>query len=265
MGAQAVSLRTPLPWYGGKAIKCRRIAPHLPMRTCYVEPFGGMASVMLHRPPCAVELLNDRDGDVVNWWRTLRERPGELAHLVRFTALARDELAQALTDVDSDDPLIRAWAFSVIAIQGLGRSETPRQWRHTIGGVRTIYPNAVAADRIEAVAARMAHVQIENDDAIEVLERCIGRPGLVMYCDPPYRYADTRPYGAQVDHAVMVEALLAQPAESWIAVSGYPDDYPELTEAGWRTESWETVEHVNHQPRTETLWINQPDPQPAMF
>ena len=260
-----MSLRTPLPWYGGKAIKCRRIAPHLPQRTTYVEPFGGMASVLLHRPACPVELLNDRDGDVVNWWRTLRDRPAELAHMVNCTAIARDELADALANSDSDDPLTRAWAFSVIAIQGLGRSSTPRNWKYTISGVRTTYPSRVAAERIEAVADRIAHVQIENDDAIDVIDRCIKRPGLVMYCDPPYRYADNKPYGAAVDHEALVGVLLAQPSENFVAVSGYPDDYPELTEAGWRVEQWDTFEHINNEPRTETLWINQPDPQPSLF
>ena len=258
-------MRTPLPWYGGKAIKCRRIVPHLPMRTTYIEPFGGMASVMLHRPPCPVEMLNDRDADVVNWWRVLRERPAELAHMVQCTALARDELRIALAEADSDDPLHRAWAFSVIAIQGIVRSTTDRNWKYTISGVRTTYPNERVASRIASVAARIAHVQIENDDAIDVIDRCIKRPGLVMYCDPPYRYADNQPYGAAIDHEAMVEVLLAQPDENWVVVSGYPDDYPELTDAGWRTESWETVEHISGTPRTETLWINQPDPQLSLF
>ena len=168
-------------------------------------------------------------------------------------------------EADSDDPLHRAWAFSVIAIQGVGRPTTDRNWKYTISDVRTTYPNERVASRIASVAARIAHVQIENDDAIDVIDRCIKRPGLVMYCDPPYRYADNQCYGAAIDHEAMVEVLLAQPDENWVVVSGYPDDYPELTDAGWRTESCETFEHIGNTPRTETLWINQPDPQLSLF
>lgn len=260
-----MSLRTPLPWYGGKSIKCRWIAPHLPVWQSYVEPCFGMGSVMFHRPACPVELANDRDGAVVNWWQALRLHTDELVHMVRFTPLSRAVYAEALQAQHSADALTRAWAFSVIAIQGLGRSETPRQWKHTLSGTRTTYGNHVVADRIEAAAARLAHVQIDNDDATDVIGRVAGQSGVVMYVDPPYRYADTKPYGAQIDHEAMVEALLAQPADNFVAVSGYPDDYPELTAAGWRTESWDTFEHINNQPRTETLWINQPPKQPALF
>lgn len=42
----------------------------------YCEPFAGSAAVLLNRPPSPVETYNDLDGEVVNFFRVLREKRG---------------------------------------------------------------------------------------------------------------------------------------------------------------------------------------------
>ena len=70
--------RAALRYYGGKARLAPWIVAHLPPHGCYVESFGGAASVLLRKPPAPCVVYNDLDGEVVGFFRVLRERPGEL-------------------------------------------------------------------------------------------------------------------------------------------------------------------------------------------
>jgi DNA adenine methylase len=47
----------------------------LPPRECYVEVFAGAAWVLLGKEPSKVEILNDIDGEVVNFFRVVKEKP----------------------------------------------------------------------------------------------------------------------------------------------------------------------------------------------
>jgi len=84
-----------------------RIAPwvlqHFPPHTCYVEPFGGAAGVLLQKPRAYAEVYNDLDGDVVNFFRVLRdpEQRRELIEACALTPYARDEFDLAWKPTDS--------------------------------------------------------------------------------------------------------------------------------------------------------------------
>ena len=79
------------PYVGGKTILAEWIIDQLPSHTVYVEPFGGSASVLLNKPRSNVEVYNDLDGDVVQFFEVARERPDEL---------------ELFDDPDSTDPIL---------------------------------------------------------------------------------------------------------------------------------------------------------------
>ncbi|MGH7226409.1 MAG: DNA adenine methylase, partial [Gemmataceae bacterium] len=63
----------PFGWYGGKFSHLAWLLPLLPKCHHYCEPFAGSAAVLLNRPPSPIETYNDLDGEVVNFFRVLRE------------------------------------------------------------------------------------------------------------------------------------------------------------------------------------------------
>jgi DNA adenine methylase len=91
--------RAALRYYGGKARLAPWIVAHLPPHVCYVEPFGGAASVLLRKPPAPYEVYNDLDGEVVGFFRVLRERPDDLLHAIALTPFARAEVDAACAPV----------------------------------------------------------------------------------------------------------------------------------------------------------------------
>jgi DNA adenine methylase len=74
-------LQAPFPYFGGKS----RVAPEAWSRfghvANYVEPFAGSLAVLLARPDePGTETVNDLDGLLVNFWRSVATDPSEVAH-----------------------------------------------------------------------------------------------------------------------------------------------------------------------------------------
>lgn len=66
-------------YYGAKNGLLAELLPLLPASDHYCEPFAGSATVLLNRKPSPIETMNDLNGDLVNFFRVLRDQPGELA------------------------------------------------------------------------------------------------------------------------------------------------------------------------------------------
>ena len=60
-----------LPYIGGKNRLAKKIISLLPEHITYVEPFAGGAQVLFHKLPSEVEVLNDLDFDIVNFFRAM--------------------------------------------------------------------------------------------------------------------------------------------------------------------------------------------------
>ena len=125
-----------LSYYGGKRGygKAEWIASFLPHTpdSCYIEPFAGMAGVLLARAPVKTEILNDLNGRVINWWRAVRDEPEEFGRLLEFTPFSRAEYEWGLSAMDDESlpPLRRALAFHVVVDQCIvhGDSSGKASW-----------------------------------------------------------------------------------------------------------------------------------------
>ena len=89
-------------WYGGKYSHLDWLLPLLPPARQYCEPFGGSAAVLINRDPAEVETYNDLDGEVVNFFRVLRERKSELIESIGLTPFSREEFAIACKPASDD-------------------------------------------------------------------------------------------------------------------------------------------------------------------
>lgn len=84
-------LKAPFPYFGGKAMVADEVWQRLGDVPNYVEPFFGSGAVLLSRPHApGIETINDKDGFVSNFWRSVKLAPEQVAdeikRLARFQA-----------------------------------------------------------------------------------------------------------------------------------------------------------------------------------
>ena len=257
----------PLPWYGGKQRggKAEWIAGLLPWRkgSTYVEPFGGQMTILLRRSPVEIEIYNDLDGRIVNWWRMVRHERQELGRLIEGIPHSEKEFAWAKGKVDnsSASDLERASAFYILATQTIAQDMRNGGWKthyHTSGGSRTISCARWKAKRVDALCERIWDVQLFCRPAERILERVSGIDDAVIYADPPYRTACTSNYAVcELDSDSLSKLFLVQSGH--VAISGYNDEWDHL---GWQRHELEVRMMASiqrgtpHPQRTEVLWTN---------
>lgn len=175
----------PLPYIGGKNRLATKIISLLPEHTTYVEAFAGGAQVLFHKPPSNVEVLNDLDFDVVNFFRVCQWHYEELVRYLRFCLASRKlhEL-HVKTDPAVLTDIQRAGRFFYLQKNSFGGLILKQKFHYGV-----IQPSNYNLDRIPEVIGqahrRLARVQIESLPYEQVLER-YDRPSTVFYLDPPY-------------------------------------------------------------------------------
>lgn len=253
-----------------------RIAPwvlkHFPPHTCYVEPFGGAAGVLLQKPRAYADVYNDLDSDVVNFFRVLRdpEQRLELIEACALTPYARDEFDLAWKPADG--PVEQARRLAVRASMGFGsagatkgttgfRVDTKRAYG-TAQQIWQRYPENLAQ-----VGERFQGVLIENRPAIDVL-RAHDAPDTLHYADPPYVHATRcridgkagrgyRHEMSDADHAELLQVL--DGLAGMVVLSGYDTAlYRDVLGAGWTmsTTSARISAGRGGATRQEVIWMN---------
>src|SRR5258707_1347980 len=112
-------VKPPFTYFGGKLSIAERIMALLPPHGHYVEPFAGSLAVLLAKPLSPMETVNDLDGDLMGFWRVLRDRPADLERVCALTPHSRAEQAASYDREDCDD-LERARRVWVRLTQGRG-------------------------------------------------------------------------------------------------------------------------------------------------
>ena len=85
-------------WYGGKYSHLKWLLPLLPEASHFCEPFGGSAAVLINRAPSPVETYNDIDGEVVNFFRVLRNQREALVEAIGLTPFSRAEFEESISE-----------------------------------------------------------------------------------------------------------------------------------------------------------------------
>ncbi len=260
----------PFGWYGGKFSHLDWLLPLLPAAHHYCEPFAGSGAVLLNRPPSPVETYNDLDGEVVNFFRVLREQKETLTEAIGLTPFSREEFGLACTLEPDLAPLERARRFYVRARQvrtGLAQTATIGRWanckdtsRAGMSGVVSRWLGGVEA--LPQIAERLLRVQIENRPALDVIA-LYDAPGSVFYCDPPYLHetrGDSSAYGYEMtntQHEELADSLNS--VQGKVAISNYQCDlmdrlYP--APKWFKTTGLERTIHSTKDKRSEALWTN---------
>jgi DNA adenine methylase len=268
------TLKPPFAYFGGKTTLAPQIAALLPKHEHYVEPFAGSLAVLLAKKPSRAETVNDLDGDLVTFWRVLRDRPDELERRAMLTPHARAEQEAARTELASvSDELERARLTWVRLTQGRAHSMKDHTgwWRRAkVKGGRPIAQDLETfASRIPSAAQRLKRVSIECRDALDVVRDYGSEPSVCIYADPPY-LGTTRATNYRVEmldddaHRTFADAL--NECKASVVLSGYDSPlYAELFDGWHRKDLAAPTTLSGDTDRTEVLWSNRPIGTPDLF
>ena len=205
------------PWFGGKKHLARAIIGRIEAipHQCYAEPFVGMGGVFLRRrlKPKA-EVINDRNGEIVNLFRACREHPDELARQFRWVLSSRHEFRRLVAvEPDTLTDIQRAARFAYLQRLSFGGNPAHEATPGQMGSSAPHHPSRLRADRMQRLIAaaheRLQGVQVECLEWAAFIRR-YDRPWTLFYIDPPY-WGHENDYGKGIfsrgDFARMAEIL----------------------------------------------------------
>ena len=242
--AGAAVTRPPLRFYGSGWQRAAWSVGYMPAHSVYCEPCFGSASTLLHKPAAKLEIANDLDGRVINFFQVLRARPGELVEAINLTPWHEGEYRAALAV--ADDPLEDARRFFLTcwaSVRG-GPAAGPGdfRWQKKMTRRSAAVRDVANLGHLLQAAERLKNVQFLQRDALDVIGRMAGT-GALIYFDPPYLAStrvNRRGYRHEPAAAWHVEAAdLLRAHGGPVIVAGYRSA---LYEGLYEAHGWQRVE-----------------------
>ena len=264
-------VKPPFGYYGAKQKIAAQIIRMMPPHHAWVEAFCGSSAITFAKKPAAIEVINDKDGEIVNLFDQLRNNLDELCRAITLTPYAREEFLKSREDKAGLSKIERARRFLVKSMMTVNGTQSSRcGFSFSSSYVRQGAEARVSRwnnlpERLAKVAERLRHVRVENRDARELLEMFLKRPATLVYLDPPYFVKREHEYVIDANDCTFHTELLnlCQKAKCMILLSGYDTPlYNETLTAkhGWvrkviKTHTRDTT--GKDYERNEVLWLNQ--------
>lgn len=275
-------LKAPITYFGGKFYLAQEIIKLFPEHKTYCEVFAGSGQVLFAKQPSSIEIYNDLESKVVNFYRVLRDKDKyqELIRLLSLTPYSREEFYNCRDTLENEqDDIQKAWLFFITARQSFASKQD--SWGFVVTDSNANMASQVSKylssiNLLPVIHKRLQRVQIENKDFKDIIKNYDTKDTL-FYCDPPYlsevrqTFNDYKHEMSYEDHVELIELL--KNIEGKAILSGYDNElYNSLLECSWDKKEFDIMlscEHtkdlVTRQRRTETLWFNYQEPQLSLF
>jgi len=190
-----MGMRTPLSYYGGKQQLATRILGMIPEHQIYCEPFCGGAAIFFAKEPSKVEIINDTNGEVINFYEVLKRDYPALEREIEISLHSRKQHHNARVvyeNPDMFDRIKRAWAVWMLANGSYG-SMLDGGFGYDLKGTTSKKLANKRTDFNIDYAIRLQQVQIECCDALRII-KSRDTTETFFYLDPPYVGTDMGHY-----------------------------------------------------------------------
>lgn len=260
-------MKTPISYYGGKQKMAVHILPIIPPHSLYCECFVGGGAIFFAKQPSKVEVLNDTNRELVNFYRMVQNEFVSLEKEIRISLHSRDLYRQACVinaNPDMFSEIKRAWAVWMLSAQtfcskldgSFGYDIAKNTTSKKIDNKRQSFS--------EEYAIRLQRVQLECADALYII-RSRDSQDSFFYCDPPYFNSDCGHYDGytESDFENLLKALCS--IEGKFLLSSYNSDVLRryVASEGWHCRGVEQNVTVNakggyQKKKVEMLTANYP-------
>jgi len=218
-------LRSPLRWVGGKFRIREKILAKFPRHQCYVELFSGAAWLLFAKDPATSksEILNDLDGELVNFWRVIKHRPAEFTEAAAGLLAARELFNEWKPLPGVGGEVARAVKFYAVIRLAFGAKRMGCAYIAKVSR-RPELTWVKAKEEVSKVVERLSIVWVERmpwDHCVKAYDR----PDTFFYVDPPYRAPGAKSYRhwfTDEDHTRMADVLMGRVRGRWLL--SYNDD-----------------------------------------
>lgn len=220
-------MKTPISYYGGKQNLVKEILPLIPEHRIYIEPFFGGGAVFFAKKPSEIEVINDVNHHVINFYKVLQQNFDELKKEIDLTLHSRALYAKASEiyknpEIYKDVP--RAWAFWVQTNMSFGR-KIMAGWafgRNNGGGSPSCLMNKKESLQKD-FSERLRNTFIECNDALNTIKNFDDKDAFI-YVDPPYVSSEQGHYAGYTadDFETLLNALAN--IKGKFLLSSYPED-----------------------------------------
>lgn len=256
------------PWFGGKRNLAPQIVELLGPHRVYWEPFCGSMAVLMAKPPCVMETVNDLHAGLINLAKVIQDTKlgpqlyrrlrRTLMHEQLFKEAAAQYKQQGHYAKASSPDLDRAYYWFICSWNGRNGVAGTQSYnqgfclRFTARGGHAGRRWQSVVSSIPAWRRRLMNVTILQRDAFELLEKIDDAPGTAIYIDPPYlkkgaKYIHDFEDG---DHERLAE-LLHRFTSARVVVSYY--DHPKLAELypDWQRHEIVVTKSLDNQNRRD--------------
>ena len=257
-------MKTPISYYGGKQTMLKHIEPLVPEHRVYTEAFCGGAALYWAKKPADIEVLNDINGNLINFYRVLKERFNELSVKIDTTLHSREmfDFASMVYEFPNFfDPVTRAWALWAKSKMGFAS-----MLDGTFGYYKTTNSMCKKIDNSKhqftnALQKRIERTQIECTNALHVIESRDCAEAF-HFIDPPYINSDCGHYTDTFNLMNFEELLtLCAALKGKFMLTMFPHDVLReyIVRNGWHLVAVErtiSVSTVNRRKQEEWIVMN---------
>lgn len=189
---------SPLTYYGGKKRLAAEIIRLMPAHSIYVEPYFGGGAVFFAKQPSYLEVINDINDNLVNFYRICKTRFNDLYREINALIYAESLFIWAKRVYDREieaDELQRAVA--VFIVFNMSTNSNPNAGWRADNGTGGSHVAIVFRHKVENfcpwICQRLLTVQISCRDALKVIKQRDTKDTF-FYLDPPYLNANQGHY-----------------------------------------------------------------------
>lgn len=220
-------MKTPITYVGGKQSMLKFIRPFIPEHEVYGEPFCGGAAVFFDKDLASVNVINDLNNGLINFYRTLVNNFDELKAKIDETIHSRGlhEHAQYVYSnpafFSNVDFAWSVWVLSKLSFASkLDGSFGYDKEKPTVAKKIQSGKENISID----LKTKLEYATIEKDDAFKIIERYDCKNAW-FFVDPPYINSRNVHYSSMFNEQGLNELLLLlSKIKGKFMLTMYPND-----------------------------------------
>lgn len=228
MKPETVKYTAPLTYYGGKKRIAEWILQYIPSHDIYCEPFFGGGAVFFAKQPSYLEVINDHNTMLINFYRQCQENFDIMASKIQnelhseFRYCQAEKIYSGLKSASDIDKAVATW----LVFNQSWNASARAGWKFDQGSGGSHAGIVFAHARRNFcpwLKKRLQYVQISCRDALQVI-RDRDSEHTFFYLDPPYPGTNQGHYSGYTWKKLEELLTLLQSIQGKFALSNYPSE-----------------------------------------